>query len=167
MLQNIERIEYRRGPLEKGKQPANLPVKIWHSSQITPEILKSILNEDILNQGGTYGDRSIGSPPEYDHLKIILSDDEVEIEFFNRGISLITTNNEIYRRIHRVLCVLDKHTKDRKKKGRARNPIKQDIIFFSIHTTIVPLPNAPNATRIRKYANSRLLSMLTRTRLFF
>jgi len=115
MLQNIEKIEYRHGLLEKGKQPADLPVKIWSNSQTTPEILKSIHNEDILNLGGAYGDRSIGNPPEYDHLKIILTDNEVEIEFFNRGISLFTTDNETYRRIHRVLCVLDKHTKDRKK----------------------------------------------------
>ncbi len=115
MLQNIERIEYRHGMLEKGKQPADLPVKIWRRSQITPDILKPINNEDILNLGGSYGDRSIGSPPEYDYLKIILTDDEVEIEFFNRGILLLTADNETYRRIHRVLCVMDKHAKDRKK----------------------------------------------------
>lgn len=115
MLQNIEKIEYRHGLLKKGKQPADLPVKIWRNSQITPEILKSIHNEDFLNLSGTYGNRSIGSPPEYDCLKIILTDDEVKIEFFNRGISLFTEDNETYRRIHRVLCVLDKHTKDRKK----------------------------------------------------
>ena len=115
MLQNIEKIEYCHGLLEKGKQPADLPVKTWRNSQITPEILKSIHNEDILNLGGTYGDASIGSPPEYDYLKIILTDDEVEIEFFNRCISLFTADNETFRRIHRVLCVLDKHTEGRKK----------------------------------------------------
>ena len=113
MIQNIEKIEYRHGLLEKGKKPTDLPVKIWCDSQINPEILKSIHNEDILNLGGTYGDRGIGSPPEYDYLRIILTDDEVEIEFFNRCISLFTTDDETYRKIHRVLCVLDKHIADR------------------------------------------------------
>lgn len=97
MIQDIEKIEYRHGFLEKGKQATELPVKVWRSSQINAEIIQSIHNEDILNLGGTYGDRSIGSPPEYDYLKIILTDDEVEIEFFNRGMSLLTADSETYR----------------------------------------------------------------------
>jgi len=118
MIQNIEKIEYRHGLLEKKKQPTDLPMKVWRGSQINAEILKSFHNEDILNLGGTYGDRDIGNPPEYDYLRIILTDDEVEIEFFNRGISLLTTDNQKYRRIHRVLCVLDKQSQIEKDNGK-------------------------------------------------
>jgi len=109
MIQDIERVEYRCGLLEKGKQATDLPVKVWRGSQIDAEIIRSIHNEDILKLGGVYGDRDMGDPPEYDHLRIVLTDDEVEIEFFNRGISLLTTDSETYRRIHRFLCVLDNH----------------------------------------------------------
>ena len=109
MIQDIERIEYRRGLLEKEKQATDLPVKVWRSSQINAEIIQSLHNEDILNLGGVYGDKDIGDPPEYDHMRIVLTDDEVEIEFFNRGISLFLADSETYRRIHRFLCVLDNH----------------------------------------------------------
>ena len=105
MIQDIEKIEYRRGLLEKGKQVTDLPVKVWRSSQINAEIIQSLHNEDILNLGGVYGDKDIGDPPEYDHMRIVLTDDEVEIEFFNRGISLFLADSETYRRIHRFLCV--------------------------------------------------------------
>jgi len=109
MIQDIKRIEYRCGLLEKGKQATDLPMKVWRGSQIDAEIIRSIHNEDILNLGGVYGDKDIGDPPEYDHLRIALTDDEVEIEFFNRGILLLTADSETYRRIHRFLCVLDNH----------------------------------------------------------
>ena len=45
---------------------------------------------------------------EHDHLKLVLTDDTVEITIFNRGIALFTTDDERVRRIHRVLCLLDK-----------------------------------------------------------
>ena len=109
MIQDIEKIEYCHGLLEKGKQATDLPVKVWRSSQINAEIIRSLHNEDILNLGGVYGNKDMGDPPEYDHLRIVLTDDEVQIEFFNRGISLLTADSETYRRIHRFLCVLDKH----------------------------------------------------------
>jgi len=109
MIQDIEKIEYRHGLLEKGKQATDLPVKIWRGSQINAKIIRSIHNEDILNLGGVYGNKDIGDPPEYDYLKIILTDDDVQIEFFNRGLSLLTSDSETYRRIHRFLCILDNH----------------------------------------------------------
>jgi len=109
MIQDIEKIEYRHGLLEKGKQATDLPVKIWRGSQINAEIIRSLHNEDILNLGGVYGNKNIGDPPEYDYLKIILTDDDVQIEFFKRGLSLLTSDSETYRRIHRFLCILDNH----------------------------------------------------------
>jgi len=109
MIQDIKKIEYRHGLLEKGRQAADIPVKIWRGPQINVEIIRSLHNEDILNLGGVYGDKDIGDSPEYNHLRIVLTDDEVQIEFFNRGLSLLIADNETYRRIHRFLCVLDNH----------------------------------------------------------
>jgi hypothetical protein len=37
-----------------------------------------------------------------------LTDDTVEITVFNRGITLLTSDDERVQRIHRVLCRLDK-----------------------------------------------------------
>ena len=106
MSQNLERIEYRRGMLEKGAKPGDLPVKVWRRIKITAELMEAIIKEDLLNLGGVYGDRTVGDPVEYDHLKIVLTDDIVEITIFNRGITLFLSDDERVRRIHRVLCKL-------------------------------------------------------------
>ena len=62
--------------------------------------------------GGVYGDKNAGDPVEYDHLKLVLTDDTVEITVFTRGIALFMSDDERVRRIHRVLCKLDGSRKD-------------------------------------------------------
>ena len=107
MIQDLEQIEYRKGMLEKGMKPDGLPVKVWRGAKIPTGIRKAINEEDILNLGGTYGDKSAGDPVEYDHLRLVLTDDTVEITVFNRGITLFTSDDERVRCIHRVLCKLE------------------------------------------------------------
>jgi hypothetical protein len=106
-LQGLEEIEYRRGMLEKGMKPENLPVKVWRGEKISGEVRDAINEENLLNLGGIYGDKNAGDPVEYDQLKLVLTDDTVEITVFNRGITLFTSDDEKVRRIHRVLCKLD------------------------------------------------------------
>ncbi|MBI3609642.1 MAG: hypothetical protein HY204_02945 [Nitrospirae bacterium] len=107
MTREIERIEYRRGMIDPGAKLEDLPVRTWSSAEIPDEIREAIHREGILDLGGVYGDREAGDPIEYDHLRLVLPDGMVEIEFFNRGIALIMTDDERFRRIHRVLCKLD------------------------------------------------------------
>jgi len=111
MIQDLEQIEYRSGMLQSGMKPGDLPVRTWRGAMIPAEVRKSINEEDILNLGGVYGHKDAGDPVEYDHLRLVLTDDVVEIEVFNRGITLLMTDDEKMKRIHRVLCKLD----DRKK----------------------------------------------------
>ena len=94
--------------LKKGMKPEDLPVKVWRGTEIPTDVQKAIAEESLLNLGGVYGDKDVGSPVEYDHLKLVLADDTVEITVFNRGITLFTTDDERVRCIHRVLCKLDK-----------------------------------------------------------
>ena len=108
MIQGLERIEYRHGMLETGTTPKSLPMRTWSGERISPEIRKAIHEDDILNLGGVYRDKDAGDPVEYDNLRLVLTDDVVEIEVFNRGITLFTTDDEKIKRIHRVLCKLDK-----------------------------------------------------------
>ena len=109
MIQDLEQIEYRRGLLKRGMKPADLSAKVWRGSKISSEIRKSINEENILNMGGVYGNKNAGDPVEYDHLKLILTDDVVEIEFFNRGVTFyLLKDDKKVRSIHRVLCKLDK-----------------------------------------------------------
>ncbi len=107
MIQDLEQIEYRKGMREKGMKPDGLPVKVWRGAKIPAEIRKAINEEDILNLGGDYGDENAGDPVEHDHLRLVLTDDTVEITIFNRGIMLFTSDDERVRRVHRVLCNLE------------------------------------------------------------
>ena len=104
-------IEYRRGMLKKGMVPEDLPVKVWRGAEIPTDVQRAVAEEDLLNLGGDYGDEYVGSPVEYDHLKLVVANDTVEITVFNRGITLFMTDDERVRRIHRVLCKLDKSGK--------------------------------------------------------
>jgi hypothetical protein len=111
MIQDLEQIEYRKGMLGKGMKPKRLPVKVWRGAKIPADLRKEINEEDLLNLGGVYGDKNAGYPVEYDHLKLVLTDDTVDITVFNRGITLFTSDDEQVRRIHRVLCKLDESGK--------------------------------------------------------
>jgi hypothetical protein len=106
MIQDLQRIEYRRGMLDQGMEPEGLPVKAWTGSQIPSDVRESIEKENLLDLGGTYGLEGAGDPSEYDHLKLVLSDRTVEIEVVNRGITLFTSEDETLKRIHRVMCKL-------------------------------------------------------------
>ncbi len=106
MVQDLEQIEYRYGMLEAGMTPKDLPVKTWQGAKIPQEVRKSIHEEDVLNLGGVYGDKDVGDPVEYGHLRLVLTDDVVEIAAFNRGITLLMTEDEKLSSIHRVLCKL-------------------------------------------------------------
>jgi hypothetical protein len=109
MTRRIERIEYRRGMLETGAKAEDLPIRAWQDRQIPEDVRRAIREEGILDLSGVFGDREAGDPIEYDQLRLILADAAVvEIEFFNRGITLFLTDDDKHRRIHRVLCQLDR-----------------------------------------------------------
>lgn len=107
MIQGLEKIDHERGILESGMRPNDLSVKTWRGTGILAEVRTSINDEGILNLGGVYGDKDVGYLVEYDHPRLVLTSDVVEIEVFNRGITLFMTEDEKVKRIHRVLCKLD------------------------------------------------------------
>ena len=111
MIQNLEQIEYRRGMIEFGMMPNDLPNKVFRGEQIPAEVRKSIDEENLLDLAGVYGDIAAGDPVQYDHLRLVLTDETVAIIVFNRAITLIFADDERVRRIHRVLCKLDRTEK--------------------------------------------------------
>lgn len=106
-IRNLERIEYRKGMLERNMKPQNLPLKVLRGGEIPADVRTAVKEEDLLNLGGVYGDRNTGDPVEYDHLRLVLTEETVKITVFNRGITLFRSGDEKMRRIHRVLCKLD------------------------------------------------------------
>ncbi len=108
MIKNLEQIEYRWGMHDEGMNTEYLEVKNWRGAEIPAGVIKAVDREDLLSLGGVFGDRDAGNPVECDHLKLVLADDTIEITVFNRGIALFTSDDERIRRIHRVLCELNK-----------------------------------------------------------
>ena len=107
MIQDLEKIEYREGMLERSMKQENLPLKVWQGGENPAKVRAAVNEEDLLNLGDVYGDRNAGDPVEYDHLRLILTEDTVETTVFNRGITLFTSDDEKVRRIHWVVCKLD------------------------------------------------------------
>ena len=107
MIQNLESIEYRHGVLEQGIQINQLPLMTLKGKSITPAIRGELNETDILNCGGCYGDSSDADPVQYEHLKLILTDDTVEIVFINRGKAIANSEDDKMKRIHRFLSCLE------------------------------------------------------------
>ena len=110
MLQDLEQVEHRCGLLEKGITPKSLPVNTWKGAKIPKEFYKQMHEENLLNLGGNYGKKEHGDPQEYDHLRLILTDDVVDIKVYNRGISLMQNMDKNILRIHRCIGALGKQT---------------------------------------------------------
>ena len=56
---------------------------------------------------GSYGDRKSADPIECDHLRIVLTNDIIDIDVFDR-LALLACGDAKFMRIHRVLCKLNK-----------------------------------------------------------
>ena len=65
-----------------------------------PEDVPALLDQHLLDLGGTYGVPEAGDPIQYDELRIEHDHGDVEIVVYNRAILLFTTESEAVRRIH-------------------------------------------------------------------
>jgi len=106
MIQDLEEVQYRRGLLAPNIKPKDLPVKSWRLSKIPAEARKLIIYNDLLNLGGVHGEKKLADPVQYDHLKLVLTDDTVDIKVYNRAVMLGIFQDEKVKRIHQVLCKL-------------------------------------------------------------
>jgi hypothetical protein len=80
MIQNIERIEFCFGMLESWESVSALSVITLDGKNIPEDIIEAIAENDILELGGIYGQKGVGTPEQYESLKIFLQDKTVEIE---------------------------------------------------------------------------------------
>ena len=120
MIQDIEKIEYRSGFLEEGLQISNLPLIVFKGSKIPSELHKLVLETNILNCGGAYGNAEVSQPVQYDNLKIYLTDDTVEIIFFNREMTQFATDDDKLKRIHYFMGMIQKIGK-KKRSGKGKD----------------------------------------------
>lgn len=73
MIQNLAQIEYCRGMLDKVMK--SLLVKVRLGARIPADVRKVVNEKGLPNFGGVYGGKNAGDPVEYNHLKLVLTDD--------------------------------------------------------------------------------------------
>jgi len=106
----ISKIIYSRGLISNPSNQQGLKTTVLQGSNLTHEIVDSVFDNDLLNSGGTYGIPDAGDPVQVDLLEIDHEMGTTKIALYNRAIMLFQTNEEIYRRIHRLCCIIENCT---------------------------------------------------------
>ena len=91
-------MSYRAGLVERLGEVEPLPAITIEATDLPDDGL-ALLDQHLLDLGGTYGDPEAGDPIQYDDLRI---QGDVEIVVYNRPILVFTTDSEAVRRIHEV-----------------------------------------------------------------
>ena len=103
-MPKIHRVTYRHGLVDDDdlEDLTGLESVVLEGPAIPREVVVEIHDNDLLGATGEYGDPLVGDPLEYDELVIEHAGGTTEIVLYNRGIMLLTTNEEFYKRVHRV-----------------------------------------------------------------
>ena len=106
----IERIEYTWGFSERGdlEDLEGRITRKYESPKIPDRVIESFEKEQISELEGQFGDAQLGEPIEIDHLIITTNGATKTIRIFNRGISLLFTDDKVMRRLHRFCGEIQK-----------------------------------------------------------
>jgi hypothetical protein len=106
----IRRIIYSRGLVIDPSDRQGLETTVLQGPKLLHDIIDSVFENDLLNSEGTYGIPDAGEPVQVDLIEIEHEQGTTKIVLYNRAIMLFQTNEEIYRRIHKLCCIIEKHT---------------------------------------------------------
>ncbi|MDZ4342505.1 MAG: hypothetical protein U1E51_08755 [Candidatus Binatia bacterium] len=103
-MPKIHRVTYRHGLVDDDdlEELTGLERVELEGDAISRDIVVAICDNQLLEAAGDYGDPLVEDPLEYDELNIEHAVGTTRIGLFNRGIMLLTTNEEFYKRVHRV-----------------------------------------------------------------
>jgi hypothetical protein len=108
-LPTIHRVTYRHGRVSDDdlEDLTGLKSVVLEGPSISREIVVAIHDNELLGAAGDYGDPLVGDPIEYDELVIEHAKGRTRIALYNRGIMLLTTDEEFYKRVHRVCGTIE------------------------------------------------------------
>lgn len=115
VIQDIVKIEYQAGRVEKGSAISRLPMARLTAAKIPSELYRELRETDILNCGGVYGQMDTKNPFQYDQLRIYLTEDTVEVTVFNRAEVLKTAPDDKLLRIDRFMGSLERFLEPKRK----------------------------------------------------
>ena len=103
-LPKIHRVTYRHGLVDDDdlEDLTGLERVELEGDVIARNIVVAIYDNQLLEAADDYGDALVGDPLEYDELTIEHAGGTTRIGLFNRGIMILTTNEEFSKRAHRV-----------------------------------------------------------------
>jgi hypothetical protein len=109
VLPAIHRITYRHGLVSDDdlEDLTGLKTVVLEGSSLSREVVVAIHDNELLDASGEYGDPLVGDPLEYDELVIEHAGGTTRIALYNRGIMLLTTNDEFYKRVHRLCGTIE------------------------------------------------------------
>lgn len=102
MPERITRIHYRWGFTQDAGDLGGLTAVEIRGADVPDEVQTLLVEEDVLALGGVHGDASLGAPVEVDDVVVETDSRVVRIRVLNRGITLLTTDDDDFQRIHRV-----------------------------------------------------------------
>ena len=106
----IKKLVYKSGMVYDLALKKHCPSIKYSDSTLPSEITALIEEKNILDLEGSYGDKEGYSPIQYNKLTLKATNGkETVIEFYNRAMSLIKTDDETLKSIHRVFCEIEKH----------------------------------------------------------
>lgn len=106
----LTRVRYERGfvdTIEQLEAGTGLRATEWIAPTIPQEIIDSLEREALDELDGPWGDPDAGTPIQVDVIELHTPDDVVIVEMINRAISLIHSDNEDLKSIHRVCYLLE------------------------------------------------------------
>ena len=103
-MPKIHRVTYRHGLVDDDdlEDLTGLERVELEGDVIARNIVVAIYDNQLLEAADDYGDALVGDPLEYDELTIEHAGGTTRIGLFNRGIMILTTNEEFSKRAHRV-----------------------------------------------------------------
>lgn len=106
-LPKIHRVTYRRGMLADPEDLSGLESTVLEGPALSREVVVAIHDNELLGATGDYGDPMVGDPLQYDELLIEHAGGTTSIALYNRAIMLFSTDEELYKQIHRVCCAIE------------------------------------------------------------
>ena len=106
-LPRIGRVTYRRGMLTDLTDASGIESVVLKGAAVSRDIVVALHDNELLGASGEYGNLLLGDPIQYDQLIIEHAQGETDIVLYNRAIMLFTSADEIYKRVHRVCCMIE------------------------------------------------------------
>jgi hypothetical protein len=98
------KVRYAHKMIRNESEKNDVKLTEYEEKNIDKEVLKILKTNTAFNKSNIFGDKSLGTPIEYEKLVITEDGKEKIFEYFNKGIYYMMRNSESKRLIFRVFA---------------------------------------------------------------